>query len=345
LGNSACNNTNNGIYLNTNCNNNTISGNIANDNEVGMYIYDCNYNIITGNTANKNSDREGIVLDGSNDNIISGNTIDGNEVGMFIYDALNNTIIGNTISSNNVSGIHIDEDSDYNEFTENIVRNNTIGLNIASLNDNNLVYKNFFLENGIHAYDDGTDNQWNNTVIGNYWDNHTGPDISPPDGIVDNPYIYISGPAGSIDYLPIAEDGPPQITIHSPSAGSRFGSTAPSFNVEVTDDYQFEMWYSIDGGLHNYTFTENGTIDQSAWNTLPDGSVTITFYAIDMAGNIGIAEITIGKNLPEEFDPTLVIVIVSIVRGAALLGAILFILEKRGKISLEKIKKLSFRKN
>jgi parallel beta-helix repeat protein len=342
LGNYACNNSNNGMYLSNNCTNITISGNIANNNEVGMYIYNCHYNIITGNTANNNVDREGIVLDGSNDNIISGNGIDANEVGIFIYDALNNTFIGNTISNNNVSGIHIDEDSDYNEFTENIVRNNTIGLNIAGLNDNNLVYKNFFLENGIHAYDDGTDNKWNSTTIGNYWDNHTTPDVSPQDGIIDDPYTFIAGPSGSIDYLPIAEDGAPTITIHSPSAGSKFGSTAPSFNVEVIDDYLFEMWYSIDGGLNNYTIVENGTIDQSAWDSLPDGSVTITFYAIDMASNEASEEVTVIKGVSVGLEPGViaVIVVVSVIGGAVLVGAILVILEKKGKISLEKLKGL-----
>ncbi|GAH72329.1 unnamed protein product, partial [marine sediment metagenome] len=253
-GNSACNNNNNGIYLSNNCTNITISGNIANDNEVGMYIYDCHYNIITGNTANKNLDREGIVLDGSSNNIISGNTIDGNEVGIFIYDALNNTIIGNTISNNNVSGIHIDEDSDYNEFTENSIKNNNIGLNIAGLNDNNLVYKNFFLNNGQHAFDAGTSNKWNNTVIGNYWDNHTSPDVND-DGIVDKHY-NITGSAGSIDYLPIAEDGVPSITINSPDPGEVFYSTAPYFNVIITDDYLDKRWYTIDGGLNNHTFTD-----------------------------------------------------------------------------------------
>ena len=347
LGNSASNNTNNGIYLLNTCTNTTISGNIASDNEVGMYIYECNYNIITGNTANDNTDREGIVLDGSNNNIVSRNTIDGNEFGIFIYDANNNTIIGNTISKNKVSGIHIDEDSDYNEFTENILRNNAIGLNINSLNENNLVYKNFFLNNGKHASDSGPANKWNSTVIGNYWDNHTTPDVSPQDGIVDSPYAFIGGSVGSVDYLPIAEDGAPIVIIHSPSAGSSFGSAAPSFNVEVIDDYLFEMWYTIDGGLNNYTFTENGIIDQSAWEALPDGSVTITFYAIDIAGNEAFEEVTVIKGVPVDgLDPGVIalIVIVSVIGGVALLGAILVILEKKGKISLEKIKKLIFRR-
>jgi len=58
-----------------------------------------------------------------------------------------------------------------------------------------------------------------------------------------------------------------------------------------------EMWYSLDGGLHNYTFTEfTGTIEQLAWDALSDGMITLTFYASDVPGNIGSAELTIIKD-------------------------------------------------
>ena len=278
--------------------NNTFSGNTVNNNTYsGMYLTsNIINNTLTGNTVNNNT-LYGIYLDDCDSNTVSGNTLDGNEIGIFIYVGLNNTIIGNTISNNIVSGIHIDEDSDYNEFTENIIRNNTIGLNINSLNDNNLVYKNFFLNNGKHASDSGTSNKWNNTVIGNYWDNHTGPDDSPQDGIVDDWYTYIGGSAGSMDYLPIAEDGAPSITINSPSDDDVFGSDVPNYDVTITDDYLSEMWYTFDGGLHNYTFTEfTGTIEQSSWDSVSDGPVILTFYASDIPGNIGFAEVSIEKD-------------------------------------------------
>ncbi|GAH42059.1 unnamed protein product, partial [marine sediment metagenome] len=32
-----------------------------------------------------------------------------------------------------------------------------------------------------------------------------------------------------------------------------------------------------------------GTINQTAWNSAPDGLVTIRFYTKDKAGNIGVA--------------------------------------------------------
>ena len=201
--NNNCSNNENGIYIEYS-NSIIISENDANDNRFdGISIFESNDVDITGNNINNNGD-SGLKIDECNFNTISGNIIDGNQDGIFFYRTLNNTIIGNTVRNNSGRGIHIDEDSDYNEFTENIIRNNTIGFNIASFNENNLVYKNLFLNNGLHAFDDGTANKWNSTTIGNYWDNHTGPDDNK-DGIVDIPYVHIGGTAGSIDYLPMVE--------------------------------------------------------------------------------------------------------------------------------------------
>ena len=304
-GNTADNNAQDGIYLALS-NNNIISGNTACMNTYeGIYLENCINNVISGNIIKNNGD-SGIIINSSDFNIIWRNTIDDNQDGIFIYVGLNNTIIGNKIRNNYVRGVHIDEDSDYNEFTENIIYKNTIGFNIASLNDKNLVYKNFFLNNEIHAFDDGTANKWNIAVIGNYWDNHTTPDVNPKDGIVDSPYVFISGSVGSIDYFPIAEDGAPRVTINLPSEGEKFGSTAPTFNVEIIDVYVTEMWYTIYGGLNYYRFTGNGTINQTAWDALPDGRVTIMFYARDIVGNENFKEVIVIKDTsagePENLD-------------------------------------------
>ena len=316
-------NEDDGIRLDTKCDDNTISGNTAseNTNYYGIELYlDCDNNTLSGNTVNKNS--RGIHLDNCDNNTISDNTANYNTYfGIYLYQShyttitgntanynddhgiylenncYNNTISGNTVKDNVEYGIYLYDNCDYNDIIDNIFYNNTQGIRIASGCDNNSIYKNFLLENGIHAIDDGTDNTWNSTSIGNYWDNHTGPDVSPNDGIVDNPYSYIGGSAGSIDYLPIAEDGPPSIVINSPLEDDVFGTSAPSFSVTITDTFLDEMWYTLDGGLHNYTFTgSTGTIDQSAWDAMPDGMITLTFYASDIPGNIGSAEVNIEKD-------------------------------------------------
>ncbi|KKK46172.1 MAG: hypothetical protein Lokiarch_03580 [Candidatus Lokiarchaeum sp. GC14_75] len=286
---------NDGIYLEDESYYNLISGNIMDGNNQGLNLYYVDFNSIIENTANDNA-YNGITIEGGNNNNFSGNNANNNiDYGIYLYYANNNTIIGNTVRDNYMSGIYFEEDSDYQEITENIIYNNTIGISIESLNYNNSVYKNIFLKNGKHAFDDGIDNKWNSTTIGNYWDNHTGPDTTPNDGIVDVQY-NISGPAGSIDYLPIADDGTPQVIINFPSGGDAFGSTAPSFDVTITDNYLDSMWYSIDGGLNNYTSTANGIIEQTVWGPISDGNLTFTFYARDIFENIGSADVIIEKD-------------------------------------------------
>ncbi len=316
-------------------NNNIIIGNTANNSKYnGIYMFDyCGYNTISNNFVNSTRDY-GISLHWyCQNNTIIDNTANYNgEIGIEIYDySSNNTISNNVASYNGLDGIGIFDFSNNNTLTKNILYNNTIGVYIDN-GDNNSIYENFFLKNVKHAFDDGTDNNWNSTIIGNYWDNHTSPDVTPVDGIVDNPYTYISGAAGSTDYLPIAEDGAPRITINSPIEGGKFGSTAPSFNVEIIDVYIYEMWYTIDGGLHNYTFTENGTINQAAWDALPEGSVTITFYARDIIGNEASEEVTVIKGISAgglEPGVIIIIVVVSVVGGIAIIGAAYIFLKKR----------------
>jgi len=358
-GNIVYNNTEDGINLD-NCDLNILSGNNVIDNENwGIYLFSCDYNNITANFIDKNV-FYGIILENSDYDSILGNTITENgDYGIYFYDSCNNNTISNNIVSSSVAdGIHIELNSysniisgnsinnndcgisldgcDFNEITENILNNNTWGIYIESGSNNNSLYENFFLKNGKHANDLGNDNKWNSTTIGNYWDNHTGPDEDPPYGIVDFPY-NISGSAGSKDYIPIAEDGTPKITIYSPTTGEKSGMNAPSFNVTIIDDYVFEMWYTLDGGLHNYTFSGfMGIINQSAWDKISEGNVTLTFYARDIPGNVGTAEVTIIKYLigpitPNGLDPAVIItiVIVSVVGGIAVIASVYIFMKKR----------------
>ncbi|MFX1420623.1 MAG: nitrous oxide reductase family maturation protein NosD [Promethearchaeota archaeon] len=378
LGNTVNNNSGVGISIHWYSNNTIITENYANNNGYcGIELYDwCGYNKISNNIITSNQER-GIDLEyQSNNNIISDNIINNNGVyGIYLESGCDSNIImhntvnndsygisidticdyniikGNTIRDNINYGVYLagggeDSYSIYNEFTENILFKNNCGIYIDSDSNNNTSFKNFFVKNQKHAIDDGVDNNWNNTVIGNYWDNYTGTDPDE-DGIGNIPYPYISGSAGSIDYLPIVDDGDPRITINLPTGSSSFGSIAPSFNVEINDKYLHEMWYTLDGGLNNYTFRENGTINQIAWDLVPEGNVIIRFYARDMARNQAYEEVSVIKSVSAGgLDPGViaVIVVISVLGGITIIGAILIILVKRGKISLEKLKSFSIRK-
>ncbi|MEE8478952.1 MAG: hypothetical protein V3S42_02990, partial [Candidatus Neomarinimicrobiota bacterium] len=54
---------------------------------------------------------------------------------------------------------------------------------------------------------------------------------------------------------------------------------------------------SLNGGV-NTTFTgPTGSINQTLWDALPEGNVTIRFYANDFCGGTGFAEVTIRKDV------------------------------------------------
>ncbi len=326
-GNAANDNDYSGIYLEDYCNNNTISGNIANDSNRGIWLdSNCNNNTISENTAN-DSVRGICLYSACYDNKISGNTANNNIfLGIYLEDCDNSTISGNLVNDNGFAGILFDH-CDNSTISGNILSdNNYYGMYIEPFCYYNIIYENFFLKNGIHALDAGTDNKWNSTTIGNYWDNWTSPDVSPNDGIVDYEYPYIGGTAGSIDYLPIAEDGAPSIIVNTPSEDDVFGTSAPSFSVTITDDFLDKRWYTLDGGLTIYAINTNATIDQTVWAALSEGSITITFYANDTLGHETSKDVIITKSWD---DPTIVIVVVSIVGVVAVITVVYVFMKKR----------------
>jgi len=294
MGNTGTNQQDYGILL-MNSDDNELDENIFIDNEYGIGLSDSHYNKIRENKIN-GSTSAGISLYESNNSIVLNNVVRDNPGNGIEFEVSHyNAISENSIYNNTAYGVYLFEECTNNNITGNIIRDNENGICFRSPTFNNLIWENLFLKNGKHAVDEGSNNNWNITIIGNYWDNWTSPDVSPNDGIVDVPY-NISGPAGSKDYLPIAEDGAPSITINSPGPGDIFDSSTPSFNVRITDDYLNEMWYTIDGGLTNYTFSANETIYQTAWDGTSEGIITLTFYANDIIGHIGTAEVIIVKD-------------------------------------------------
>lgn len=88
--------------------------------------------------------------------------------------------------------------------------------------------------------------------------------------------FYANDSAGNIgfDEVTIRKDvTAPTITINLPTLNELFGTSAPSFNVEIGDTSLDTMWYSLYNGLTNTTFITNGTINQALWEVLPEGNV------------------------------------------------------------------------
>ena len=121
--------------------------------------------------------------------------------GIELWNSENCTISNNQILNNSRNGIRLAINN--TQISGNLIKNNTCGINSSDDTTNNIIFKNAFVDNGIHAWDESTSNSWNNSISGNYWDNYTGNDRG--DGIGDIPYTYILGSGNSNDSYPLIQ--------------------------------------------------------------------------------------------------------------------------------------------
>ncbi len=320
-GNTLTNNFLEGIYITGD--HNLISGNsILNSGNNGLESNGA-YTKISGNRISNNGEN-GLETGGSMKSEILGNNITYNNENGMKLGIVDSTISGNRISNNGENGIYLmGGGRENNTFTNNIIHyNGKIGLELSENTNINNIFNNEFIGNLIHAGDNGTINNWDNGSIGNSWDDYIGVDLND-DGIGDSPYL-IDGSAGSIDNFPIFDDGPddfspPIITINDPVNGELFGASPPDYDIDITENNLDSVWYTMDGGVNNITITEyTGSVDESIWNTLPDGQVTIIFYANDNAGNIGTNNVIINKNTttqPSIPGPNSILIMLVLVLG------------------------------
>lgn len=214
-----------------------------------------------------------------------------------------NEIYENIIEENDQYGIILENDCDSNVIKNNKILDNLDGIHLDIGCDINGIYNNTFQLNGLHAYDDGVDNYWNLTNIGNYWDNYTGFDLND-DNIGDTPYL-ISGSALSADYAPIWSDGDdinPSINIINPS-NITYYRDAPIIDINVFDINGVNTtWYTIIGSGENFIFeTSSFEVNSSLWMDQAQGSFTIRVFANDSAGNIGYADVNLIKDTINPF--------------------------------------------
>lgn len=291
------------IYLHFSSNNKLISNRLWN-NRYGVRCESGNSNNISNNriyTCN-----EGVYIKRSNLNYISECYLNYNYRGMHLDESDSNIVENCVITHNDDWGIAIPFGG--NDASNNIIRRNLIQFNgeygIRIQYDepvNNLIYLNYFVENKIDAYDFGTNTQWDNGTIGNYWYDYSGVDGNS-DGIGDTPYNFGTG----FDLYPIYRERP-NIAITSPLFNERFNSP-PNFNIEVSGSDLDKIWYSLNDGTNIYLIQESGTIDLTAWNALQDGDVTIRFYINDSFGIYNYEEVVIVKDTSDNILITSIII-------------------------------------
>ena len=158
-----------GLFLNAGSNNNSISGNIFQEN--------------TGAATHG----DGIRIRDSESNNLTENLLMYNDKGIRIEDSSHyNKIINNTILNNTVYGALVlanPRESLNNHFSLNIFDN----------------------PSALNAYDNGTGTTWDDGAIGNYWSDYGGVDAND-DGIGDSSHS-LPGTGAGVDNFPIWDDG------------------------------------------------------------------------------------------------------------------------------------------
>jgi len=148
----------------------------------------------------------------------------------------------------------------------------------------------------------------------------------------------ISGTAGSQDNFPILlneEYIAPVIRIIVPLPDSVLDLVAPFYIISIDELTLDTIWYTLDGGGTNYTVQGlTGFFNQTAWEALNEGNLTIRFYANDHWENIGFMDvkviIEITEYIPEDLDDFnlfIIFIIISIIitaMGLAILWRVKF---------------------
>ncbi len=198
------NNIKTGIYLQSDCYNNTIQNNYIYNSSTSLRLYQSYANEVLDNNITEGT--TGIYIGHTSDfNTIIDNTITTHTYGIQTKSSShNNTIVNNYINAITNTGISINPGCNNNTLEMNNINGSSHGIAIGG--NGSIIYGNFLTDNsGVNGADNGYYNRWDNGTIGNYWDDYGGDDLDN-DGIGDTPYD-IPGSANSQDNYPIWDDG------------------------------------------------------------------------------------------------------------------------------------------
>jgi hypothetical protein len=225
-----------------------------------------------------------------------------NTLGVLGFDEIN--IIKDTIDPSIDS---IDSPSS-NQWFSNILP--TYSLSITEVNLDEIWYT---LDGGINNYTGAL----SGTIDSTAWSNAGQGSVT----II----FYVNDSVGNWDSTNVIINrdtvNPSMDNINSPSSGSSH-SSPPSYSLSITETNLNEIWYTLDGGINNYTGALSGTIDSTAWSNAAQGTVTIIFYVSDFAGNRDSVSVEINKEAasqpsqPPEFPIWIIFVIIGAVAGA-----------------------------
>ncbi len=244
------------------------------DNYYGIYIHATNTSVerssIHGNSFT------GVMADNMQHSEIKNCSIYENNNGIVLSYSAYNVIEKNDISSNSMHGLRLQNFSNHSTIFHNSFEDNIYGL-YANRSSANIIYLNDFIGNVVHATDTVV-NSWNNSSIGNYWDDYGGIDANK-DGIGDEPYRIDEN---NIDNYPlISKAGLPIAYFnHTPLLPSTMDTI--HFTDKSTDlDGSIISW-KWDFGDGNTSYLENVFHRYG-----DDGMYVVNLTIVDNDGNSG----------------------------------------------------------
>jgi parallel beta-helix repeat protein len=198
-----------GIYLDSSSGDNITSNN-ASTNDHGIYLWNSNNTNITENNASLNNDN-GITVNLCFENKIGLNNFSNNDCGINLSYSDLNLITNNDILNNTDYGIYM-SNTENNSIIDNDIYNNSNGIDIDNTNENNSIYHNNLNNTDINAFDNGSNNQWDNGLEGNWWSDSTNYTDSDGDGICDSNYTsnYF------VDNYPLANEDNDRVLVDDP---------------------------------------------------------------------------------------------------------------------------------
>jgi parallel beta-helix repeat protein len=199
---------------------NLVQKNLCSENEVGIYLQWSMFDTIKQNDC-KNNLGSGIMLSTAHKTIIEKNECMGNGLAGILlineqaddpegeHDPKDNILYKNKVMENEM-GIYL-SNADLNDLFQNTILDNNYGILLDSGCEDNLVYHNNFIDNGVQAadYQPGKNNWYHIYMLeGNFWSNYIGTDDNE-DGVGDTPFGYDEYPLmekNSWEYLTAIEE-------------------------------------------------------------------------------------------------------------------------------------------
>jgi len=113
--------------------------------------------------------------------------------------------------------------------------------------------------------------------------------------------FYANDSLGRIEFTEITirkDSEAPIISVIEPSTNDVL-AIAPAYELTITESNLDTIWYTLDGGENNFTvLVLTGIVNQELWDNLPNGYITVRFYANDTLGHLNFDEVIIVKDVP-----------------------------------------------